>query len=210
MTSDLQGMTCSELRAAVLDTQYLKTIGALVLAEFVHKGQTRPTLRDGVLVEDPYIVHPMRNCLRAREAGLDVIDQIISLLHDTVEDGPERIQEFFQSDDDPVKLLRENFSEYVSGPVSRLSLPRKKTRPYHLQVWENIRDDPRAKRGKTLDVRDNAGELKNTTPGPRRLRRAEKYLPLAILLHDDAENDYLRDLMVETVQVCEDIIELGQ
>lgn len=103
--ANLKGQDAVQLSAqlSVLGTAVTE---ALSLAAFVHEGTFRKEFRPGVTYVDPYVSHPIRNALRGVRFTQDYMHPsdvqrlaITCLLHDTVEDGPERIIDFYADSD---------------------------------------------------------------------------------------------------------------
>ena len=115
-------------------------VPALELAAFAHEGFFRKETRAGVSYTDPYVTHPMRNALRLVRlcspslSGMEMLALAnASLLHDTVEDAPGRVCEFFSGPcdgldergvrDQALSLIGEFFGSRVQNTVLRVTNP---------------------------------------------------------------------------------------
>lgn len=173
---------------------------ALRLADYAHVNQTRREYELQAPV--PYIAHPLRNAYlvwswtNAHLHDTCVTELVAaSLLHDTVEDAPERIQEFYTSDRDPLALLRSNFGPRVADIVRRVTVPsalgecgvsdRNVTYLEHLIA--EIAPDEGALITKAADLVDNAGSLWRSPLSPARVTRlARKYTEAVHALAENA------------------------
>lgn len=108
---------------------------ALSLAAFVHSGTFRKEFRPGVTYVDPYVSHPIRNALRGVRITQDHLQPpsvqrlaIACLLHDTVEDGAEKIIDFYaDSSASTTRGVGAGFGgfdgiEFVNGDMRTLAL----------------------------------------------------------------------------------------
>lgn len=167
---------------------------ALSLAAHVHDGIFRKETRAGVEYRDPYIAHPMRNALRAARfmkvhyPAQRVADVMIScLLHDTVEDGPERVCAFYSSNqssaDAALDLVRQNYGHAVFDAVRRVTNPpmegmsrEQKQLAYLDHLLLTVIPSQDAYLTKAMDLIDNAGSLKHMDPCPKRTALSRKYV----------------------------------
>lgn len=171
---------------------------ALDLAAFVHDGQFRKENRAGVKYRDPYIAHPIRNALRAARfthglmSRADVVNLIVaSLLHDTVEDAPERITTFYDmheivGTDRDVALaqISARFGRAVADTVRKVTnpkhfaeLPRQERNAAYLSHLQNVVVvHEGAYLTKAMDLIDNAGSLKHMATCDKQKNLAEKYM----------------------------------
>jgi (p)ppGpp synthase/HD superfamily hydrolase len=104
---------------------------ALLLAVQHHDGQTD---RSG----NPYIFHPIRLMLNV----LTEQEQIIAILHDTIEETPLTLDQ----------LREEGFSEQIVEAIDALS--RRKKESYEDFILR-IKENPLARRVKIYDLQDN-------------------------------------------------------
>ena len=162
---------------------------SMELATFAHEGDMRKNLRMGV--KDPYIAHPMRNTVRALTwvQGRMDDDMVMDishacLLHDVVEDAPERVQEFYGSTDDPIDLIEDNFGRNVAQAVQGVSNPphtattkEEKNRLYLEHLQGVLPYDDVALVVKCSDLWDNAGSLMYAPPSMAQ-SLSIKYLPV--------------------------------
>lgn len=177
---------------------------ALELAMFAHEGTTRKELRNGALDADPYVIHPIRVALRiARhsEGRADLAQLQAALLHDAVEDAPERVLAFYgaqtrgstDSTEATVAALARIdavFGGRVAAAVAAVSNPdfsgldpAQKNAAYAAHLVEAVAANPMAVAIKASDLVDNAGSLKHMAPGPRQSRLADKYrVPVRVMI----------------------------
>lgn len=163
---------------------------ALLLADYAHLKHTRREY--GLQEPVPYIAHPLRNAhlvwLWTHEHLHDtVVTELVaaSLLHDTVEDAPERIQEFYGSDREPLALLRSHFGPRVADTVNRVTMPSAlgecgvsdRNVTYLEHIVAEVVPDENAVITKAADLVDNAGSLWRSPLSPARVQRlARKYV----------------------------------
>lgn len=148
---------------------------AIDLAEYCHAGQIRKTLRPNSTTNDDYIVHPLRNGLRCYKWTWDKDVLIIAILHDVVEDAPDRIPEFFNSQSSPIETIREAFGDRIANAVQGLT--NDPNVEYTDHAIEQMMKNVDVFWGKLSDWKDNPGSLGYSTPGPGRLKLAKKYQP---------------------------------
>lgn len=162
---------------------------ALRLADYAHVNQTRREY--GLQAPVPYIAHPLRNAYlvwswtNAHLHDTCVTELVAaSLLHDTMEDAPERIQSFYTSDRDPLALLRLNFGPRVADIVRRVTvtsaLGECGVSDRNVTYLEHLNTEVVTHEGalitKAADLVDNAGSLRNSPLSPARVARlARKY-----------------------------------
>ncbi|MFD5867330.1 hypothetical protein ACFWGD_01780 [Corynebacterium sp. NPDC060344] len=167
------------------------TLEALQLACHAHHGVMR---RDRVLGrEHPYIDHPLRNALRAflwvadRWPGADV-ELVLQgcLLHDVVEDAPDRVVSFYGGDgSDAAAALGENLGPRLRAAVAAVTNPPElkkleggdKREAYRAHLERSLADDPVALLVKASDLWDNAGSAFYADAAFARKMTA-KYLPV--------------------------------
>lgn len=162
---------------------------AYEVARFAHEGQTRWTSAGHV----PYIVHPVRVFFRLVTWG--VTDETLlaaAVLHDSVEDGPERVCEILGFDgDEPAEAIAlhaigrvfgRDVQDIVRGLTNEPDVP-------YLDHVAAATTDPRVLVVKAGDVWDNALSL--SPVHPRYVKLSAKYAPLlpvlASRLHDSAD-----------------------
>ncbi|WP_434570849.1 GTP pyrophosphokinase [Pseudomonas sp. Z3-8] len=124
---------------------------AIALASKVHAGQVDKAGK-------PYILHPLR--LMMRFDGLE--EQLVSLLHDVVEDGDVTLDE-----------LRElGISEAVVTAIDCLT---KRQGESYEQFIARIRPNPLATQVKIADIHDNLDLTRLPVVRDKDLERAAKY-----------------------------------
>lgn len=179
--------------AAVLD--------AIALAAYVHDGQVRKEARPGVTYTDPYVIHPLRNALRVQRwyAGHHFAELstavIVALLHDTVEDGAQRVIDFYEDDAHilvgadtraaAINTIAERFGEHISESVLRLTNPEGLSgdEAYLEHLRSLVVSHEIAFLGKASDLVDNAGSLKHMPSSTRQSKMARKYAaPVALMI----------------------------
>lgn len=174
-------------------------LSALELADYAHANQTRREY--GLQEPVPYIAHPLRNAhlvwLWTNEHLHDTrVTELVaaSLLHDTVEDEPERIQAFYGSDREPLALIRANFGPRVSEAVRRVTFLSSlgecgtfdRNVTYLDHIAAEVVSDEDAFLTKAVDLVDNAGSLWHSPLPERRVRNlALKYTaPVELMLEN--------------------------
>ncbi|KQU32030.1 MULTISPECIES: HD domain-containing protein [unclassified Rhodococcus (in: high G+C Gram-positive bacteria)] len=175
-----------EARGSGIDTA--KIDEALAVASFAHLEQRRTARGDQTA--DPYITHPSRNTLRLIRYG--VVDDAVlvaTVLHDTVEDQPERIVRILGGTD-ASDAIRSHFGDDVQSLVQAVTNPpkdptRDKAEQYAEHVTEIIQD-PRVFLVKVSDFVDNAGSLKYLADETRRTKLLGKYAPLVPIFQQAA------------------------
>lgn len=173
---------------------------SLALATYAHEGAWRKQLRFGT--RDPYIVHPMRNALRATvwTKGRWPDDRVRSLahaclLHDVVEDAPERVQDFYGECADPVDILEDKFTYDVSSAVAAVTNPeypegvsKEDKRQIYLQhLKEALPGNDMAILVKCSDLWDNAGSACEAKDKGMRNHLVKKYTPVVLAMMDMAD-----------------------
>lgn len=136
---------------------------AIALAAQYHEGQTDKGGR-------PYIFHPLRLMLKA----LTEEEQIVAVLHDTIEDTDLTLDD----------LRREGFSDEIVEAIDRLS--RRDDETYHEFILR-IKENRLAARVKILDIQDNMDLTRIKKPSDKDRKRLEKYSRAldTLLSHDD-------------------------
>lgn len=180
------------------------------LATFAHEGAVRKNLRLGV--KDPYIAHPLRNTVRALtwvqgRMDDDVVLDIshACLLHDVVEDAPERVQEFYHCYDDPIDIIADRFGDNVahavdavSNPVNNATTREEKNGMYVEHLGSVLPHDDIAVVVKCSDLWDNAGSLVYADDSMAQ-NLSVKYLPvisMTIPLVEKMGNEVMVERMV--------------
>lgn len=171
-------------------------------AVVLHEGSVRknPIRREDGSYHDesPYVTHPLRNTLRLGLLGERDVDVLVaSVLHDTVEDEPERICGVGEGVLGDVELreralgvVGERFGErvrFLVGSVSNPLLDRWTPREVRNRVYaEHVDGAVHADVGtflvKVSDFVDNALSLHHNTDKSRNGRMAEKYLGVVPVL----------------------------
>lgn len=193
---------------------------ALRLADYAHARQTRREY--GLQVPVPYLAHPLRNAhlvwmwTHAYLHDTYVTELVAaSLLHDTVEDAPERIQGFYGSDRDPLSLLKTHFGPRVADTVRRVTVPsalgecgvHDRNVTYQEHLLAEIAPNESAVITKAADLVDNAGSLWHSPLSPSRVHRlATKYTSAVSTIA--ASVGVIQDHRVRTV-VEERLVRLG-
>ncbi|OWR30863.1 GTP pyrophosphokinase [Saccharibacillus sp. O23] len=138
---------------------------AIALAAQYHEGQTDKGGR-------PYIFHPLRLMLKA----LTEEEQIVAVLHDTIEDTDLTLDD----------LRRDGFSNEIVEAVDRLS--RRDDETYHEFILR-IKKNRLASRVKILDLQDNMDLTRIKKPSEKDQKRLAKYSRAldTLLSHDDEE-----------------------
>ena len=174
----LKFMDEQTLRSQVVEAAHgdAEIILASELARFAHEGQSRHALRPGTVVKDAYWMHPARCALRTQrwiEPGDTArIVFIIALLHDVLEDAPERVNAFFASWDSPIELIRSVWGDEIADALVLLcSTPDVDYNTYIARILEN----PIPLLVKASDLVDNGGSLKFTVSSQKRTSLARKY-----------------------------------
>lgn len=210
---------------------HLEVLHGIDLAAYAHDGVFRKECRKGVEYKDPYVVHPLRNALRiARWYDGYLFPEIIArvvaaLLHDTVEDAPERIIEFYgnsvpddeqRSRDVAVMLIDAAFGFDVADAVRRVSNPIGMM-DYHSHLVEEVLPNENAFVVKASDLVDNAGSLKHMVPSARRIKLANKYLDPVLTMVSGVgvvstpfPRQHIRERLVVVVNDLNSIIENGE
>ena len=124
---------------------------AIALAAQYHEGQTDKGGR-------PYIFHPLRLMLKA----LTEEEQIVAVLHDTLEDTDLTLDD----------LRRDGFSDEIVEAVDRLS--RRDDETYHEFILR-IKENRLAARVKILDLQDNMDLTRIKKPSEKDQKRLAKY-----------------------------------
>lgn len=172
---------------------------ALSVAAYAHEGQFRRETRLGVDYRDPYISHPARNALRVArwlETSGDAVSEsfvtaavVAALLHDTVEDAPEKVVDFLGGELslDPragaLASIESEFGATAAEAVRRVTNPElsegltraQRQQRYHEHLVEQVLSYPAAYLAKASDLVDNAGSLKHSDTGSKRTNLANKY-----------------------------------
>jgi (p)ppGpp synthase/HD superfamily hydrolase len=196
--ADLKSRNVVALTAELL-ARYPELDTAVTLAAYAHDGQLRREVRRNTTYRDPYVIHPIRCALRIerwigpvddsfpRRARADLL--AAALLHDTVEDAPQRIVEFFDAEHDgaaaadPVSTLRQYFGVAVADTVARVTTPKppaevgraQRHRAYLDHLRREVFTDRSARLVKASDLTDNAGSLRWMRPSDKRSTLASKY-----------------------------------
>lgn len=136
---------------------------AIALAAQYHEGQTDKGGR-------PYIFHPLRLMLKA----LTEEEQIVAVLHDTIEDTDLTLD----------VLRRDGFSDEIVEAVDRLS--RRDDETYHEFILR-IKENRLAARVKILDLQDNMDLTRIKKPSEKDQKRLAKYSRAldTLLSHDN-------------------------
>lgn len=170
----LKYMDLRQLRTELMEIRDSRLILAMQVAEFAHDGVTRHTMRPGCTERDSYVMHPYRNALRAHRIKADIEAIIICVLHDTVEDAPRRVLEFFcQEGGDVIELYRTIFGDRVADGVDGITI--RKGDNYNEHVIANVTANHDVLVAKIMDLKDNAGSLMYTPDEARRVKLAAKY-----------------------------------
>lgn len=94
---------------------------------------------------NPYILHPLRMLMMAREMGLDETTQIAIVLHDTVEDTELTLAQIrFYFGDEVAEIVDAMSRREVDG-----------VKEEYFVFIERLSQTPKAVKGKLLDVADN-------------------------------------------------------
>lgn len=160
-----------------------RLLDAFDLADFAHSGQTRATATG----RTPYLLHPLRVFFRLQSWGVtDKVTLIAALLHDVVEDAPEKVIEHLgytpQSDDirhEALMAISLHFGPSVATVLDGLT--NRPGIPYVDHVTDAV-TDPRVLAGKLADFSDNALSLDPALPRYEKL--LAKYVPLCPVLAD--------------------------
>lgn len=150
---------------------------AFDVADTAHAGQMRSTATGKV----PYILHPLRVLFRLRGWGVaDPTALVAALLHDTVEDAPEKTWQATgsaSSDGTPRERALLGIEQRFGIEVARVvaGLTNSQTLPY-LEHVSAATADPRVLVVKLSDFYDNALGLEAGHPRLEKLRA--KYAPL--------------------------------
>lgn len=182
---ELKTRNVVSLTSVLLSRTYGAVDPALQLAAFAHDNTERKEVRKNVTYRDPYVIHPIRCALRlirlVPQAPLHLLNS--ALLHDTVEDAPDKIISFFTHTEqtlDPRQerelalcLIADNFGRITAETVSRVSNPlpvadqtfsvEDKATSYLTHLTEEVLTDQFATLVKTSDLVDNAGSLRHMT-----------------------------------------------
>ncbi|WP_202903290.1 bifunctional (p)ppGpp synthetase/guanosine-3',5'-bis(diphosphate) 3'-pyrophosphohydrolase [Gorillibacterium massiliense] len=126
---------------------------AIVLAAKYHDGQ-----KDGHRGNQPYLFHPLRLMMNA----LSEEEQIIAVLHDTIEETELTLD----------KLREEGFSEKIVEAIDTLS--RRKKESYE-EFIRRIKQNALARRVKILDLQDNMAALRMKKRNDKEKERLKKY-----------------------------------
>jgi hypothetical protein len=111
--------------------------------------------------DEPYILHPHRVMVRARERGLSEVHQAVAWLHDTVEDTP---------------LTTEEIMAELGAEIAENVMLLTKTKGVsNEQYYGLLCCYPIAARIKVCDIHDNFSRNHLITDGHTRLRMATKY-----------------------------------
>lgn len=156
-------------------------LAALQVAERAHAGQTRWTAEGRV----PYIVHPVQVMLRLLWWGVtDEVCLVAALLHDVVEDAPERVIALLGNVEgaadvrtEAIAAIARRFGADVAAVVDGL------TNRADVGYVEHVREataDPRVLVVKLADFSENGLSLDESHPRYKRLRA--KYAPLMPVL----------------------------
>jgi len=125
---------------------------ALRIAASAHRGQKDKGGK-------PYILHPLRIALRFTDETL----QIISVLHDVVEDSNVSLED----------LQQEGFSAEVIAAVEALT--KREGESYEAFI-ERAKQNPLAKPVKRQDIHDNLDLRRLKTLGEKDVARIQRYL----------------------------------
>lgn len=185
----LKYMDHQQLRSELMEIADIKVMLAMQLAEFCHDGSERHTLRPGVTVKDAYVMHPYRNALRSLRVNADNEAVSICILHDTVEDAPERIQEFFCSFDNPIDILNNVFGFRIADGVSRLTVGKEEDYSNHVKRNITSQNGTDAFVAKLMDLKDNAGSLNYTRNEKKRYNLASKYKEIVYFINNECHNN---------------------
>lgn len=124
---------------------------AICIASNAHQGQVD---KAGA----PYILHPLRIMMR----GKDIEEQIVGVLHDTIED----------TDIDSDYLRNEGFSDKVLFALQCMT--KQKGEDYSVYI-HRVLMSPLATRVKLYDLEDNMRRDRIPNPTEKDLQRFEKY-----------------------------------
>lgn len=214
----LKTMDEGKLTAAVvsLDPSNEAIETATELALFAHAGVYRSTMRKGSDCKDSYVMHPMRVSLRLHLIDAGLTDQersdltVSALLHDVIEDAPERVQMFFGTEASANDIIGNYFGGIVLRTVESVTNPEfsptmtraEKHESYRQHVLRTVVRDKLSYLVKYGDLVDNAGSLKYITDdkGGRtsKARMAGKYLPVLCDMIDHVD-------IVDSVTGCNHI-----
>lgn len=158
---------------------------ALQLAAFAHDGQVRKETRTGVDYTDPYVIHTIRVTLRLLRHIPDAPSGLLvaGLLHDVLEDAPERVYEYTYNSQITNNAAVNSYA--VDAAVRDLAGPQglaavhavtnTAAMNYAVKMREVVAVDAWACAVKASDLIDNAGSLGHMEPGARRARLVAKY-----------------------------------
>lgn len=94
---------------------------------------------------NPYVLHPIRVALMAREMGLDEVTQIALLLHDVVEDTEVTLEQVrFYFGDEVAEIVDAMSRRTVDG-----------VKEQYFVFIDRLTDTKKAIKGKLLDIADN-------------------------------------------------------
>ncbi len=156
--------------------------GALALASDLHRDQRR--------VREPYVNHLLRVAIRIicyyRVYDVDVL--VAALLHDAVEDQPDKLG---GSTEAALRTVADRYGPRVAELVAAVTNPaysadRDEDEQYREHVSESLDRSPWARVIKISDFTDNGVGVIHTT-GPKLHRAASKYAPLVPVLRELVE-----------------------
>lgn len=226
--------TYDAVSMSLLLSQHGSTVvDAVRLAAYAHDGVFRREFRPGVTYKDPYVAHPMRNALRMVKyvplSGDLVILIVACLLHDVVEDAPERAVEFMSAEfgiassgtthaERALDGIARLFGNDIADIVDRVTNPptpkgtdrADRNKAYVEHLVDKVVDDRRAWLVKASDLIDNAGSIKHMDDTPERARFAARYVPaLAAMLTVTLEHGGdVPDMVRRLAQVSDEIADL--
>lgn len=183
-----------------------ETLEALDVAHYAHEGVSRKQLRLGC--KEPYVSHVMRNSLRGymwskgRMSDEDCEKVMTAcLLHDTVEDAPDRICDYYGDErGDAVGTIRRQFGDDVADAVVAVTNPPKpdglsdeeKRQFYVSHLRDSLKTDM-AIIVKAADLWDNAGSsVYGDSQSAEKM--AKKYLPAIRLVGNLAKKSDNKEL----------------
>lgn len=199
------------------------TLEALDVAHYAHEGVERKQLRLGC--KEPYVSHVMRNSLRGymwskgRMSDEDCEKVMMAcLLHDTVEDAPDRICDYYGDEKgDAVGTIRKQFGDDVADAVVAVTNPPKpdglsdeeKRQFYVSHLRDSLKTDM-AIVVKAADLWDNAG---SSVYGDAQSaeKMAKKYIPAIRLvgnLAKKSDNKELGNIIYNEMKSLEEKIDV--
>lgn len=176
------------IKSGLSTSQKREVQKALNIAFVAHKGQFRKGVK-----RDPYIRHPLRVAIKARELAADYLTKdvlVIALLHDSIEDGVKNIvAEYIPGVPEYLspQLYRALGSAYISGVFSKeiseqvLNLTivndnfgrklsdQERSDIYYSKVTQTVQKGPLTYLVKLSDLFDNVTHIDEENLSPRSL-----------------------------------------